>query len=301
MYKLILGSVALIIAACAAFFSVQGIANLYSDKFLAVCIMATGLEIGKLVAATYLHKYWRSGGLMLKTYLISAVAVLMAVTSIGIFGFLTAAYQRNFSQVELVDTKQEMYIEKKKYLEKEIESLNNRIMTLNEARALQEKRLTQSTKTAAKPIYEDIERAGNEIQSTRGRIEELNKQLLESSDEVISLKTQKTSHHDIGTLQFVASAIGMKVEHLINWFTLIIVLVFDPLALCLVLAYNNVTAQEKKEDEDFYRDILNNSQPVEPISEIKEDYSKKRDIPARSLKISDVVIPVNKNRGMTKE
>ena len=262
MFKLLLGLVAVSVAACAAFFSVQGVASLYSDQFLAVCIMASSLEVGKLVAATYLHRYWRVTGKLLKTYLTLAVAILMIITSLGIFGFLTSAYQKNFSQVELVDSKQEIFQSRKIFLEKEIQSLNERISTLNDVRAGQEKRLPNLSRTAAKPIYEDIERAGKEIQATREKIDDLSKQLMSSTNEVIELKVKKSEHHDIGTLQFVATALDVKVEHVVNWFTLIIVLVFDPLALSLVLAYSGMT---KKNPEMSIRPI--DSAP-------KENYKK---------------------------
>ena len=244
MFKLLLGLVALSVAGCAAFFSVQGVASLYSDQFLAVCIMASSLEVGKLVAATYLHRYWSACGALLKSYLTVAVAILMAITSLGIFGFLTSAYQKNFSQVELVDSKQEIFQSRKLFLEKEIASLNERITTLNEARSGQEKRLPNLSRLAAKPIYDDIERAGKEIQATREKIDDLSKQLMASTDEVIELKVKKNEHHDIGTLQFVANALDLKVEHVVNWFTLIIVLVFDPLALSLILAYSSLSKKK---------------------------------------------------------
>ena len=73
MFKFIVGISAFIVASCAAFFSVQGLATLYAGQFISVCIMAGGLEIGKLVSASYLHRYWKDTGILLKTYLIIAI------------------------------------------------------------------------------------------------------------------------------------------------------------------------------------------------------------------------------------
>ena len=267
MFKFLLGLVALSVAACAAFFSVQGVASLYSDQFLAVCIMATSLEFGKLVAATYLHRYWSSAANLLKAYLTTAVVILMAITSLGIFGFLTSAYQKNFSQVELVDSKQEIFLSRKEFIEKEILALETRISTLNEARSSQEKRLPSLSRLAAKPIYDDIERAGKEIQMSREKINELSKQLESSTNEVIDLKIKKNEHHDIGTLQFVASTIHVKTEHVVNWFTLIIVLVFDPLALCLILAYSSLTSKK----ENLSTESLPSAPPINPGQSVSKD------------------------------
>ena len=127
MFTILIGVVALIVAGCAAFFSVQGLAALYSAKFIAVCVMAGGLEAGKLVAASFLHRYWSVCGKLLKVYLTIAVVVLMAITSLGIFGFLTGAYQMSHTKVELTDTKQEALNSKKELIQTEIKSLNERV------------------------------------------------------------------------------------------------------------------------------------------------------------------------------
>jgi hypothetical protein len=84
MFTVLVGLTAFIVAGCAAFFSVQGLATLYAAKFVAVCVMAGGLEIGKLVAASFLHRYWKTVGWLLKIYLTVAVVVLMGITSLGI-------------------------------------------------------------------------------------------------------------------------------------------------------------------------------------------------------------------------
>lgn len=248
MFKYLVGLVALMVASCAAFFSVQGLATLYAGQFLAVCIMASSLEIGKLVAASYLHRFWKSAALLLKIYLVCAVITLMGITSMGIYGFLSSAYEKNSSKVELVVSKEDSVNSKKEFLEKEITSLNQRVATLNSARTEQEKRLPNLTSKAAKPIYDDIARSGEEISSLRSRIDNLSTQLLNSNDQIIDLKTEKGSVGDIGTLNFVASSFGVSIETVVKWFTLAIVFVFDPLAVCLVLAYNSLVVSKKEKE-----------------------------------------------------
>ena len=248
MFTILVGLIALLVAGCAAFFSVQGLATLYAARFVAVCIMAGSLEIGKLVAASFLHRYWKTCGWVLKTYLTVAVVVLMGITSLGIFGFLTGAYQQSHTKVELSDTKQEALISKKTFLEGEIASLNGRVDTLNKARASQEKRLPDLSTRAAKPIYEDIKKSGDEITATRARIDTLTTQLFEASQEVINTKIEGSKETDIGTLKYVAKSFNVDMDTVVKWFTLAIVCVFDPLAVALILAYNSLI--EKKEDEE---------------------------------------------------
>lgn len=259
MFTVLVGLAAFIVAGCAAFFSVQGLATLYAAKFVAVCVMAGGLELGKLIAASFLHRYWKTVGWLLKTYLTLAVLILMGITSLGIFGFLTGAYQQSHTKVELTDVKQEALNSKKEFLKVEINQLNARITTLNEARKAQEKRLPELSRKSAIPIYEDIRRSSEEITQTRSRLDELTIQLFNASQESINQKIEGSKEVDIGTLKYVAKAFGVDMDTVVKWFTLAIVLVFDPLALALVLAYNSL--------------IENKSKPVE-FDGIKKEYIK---------------------------
>lgn len=251
MFTVLVGLAAFIVAGCAAFFSVQGLATLYAARFIAVCVMAGGLELGKLIAASFLHRYWKTIGWLLRLYLTVAVVILMGITSLGIFGFLTGAYQQSHAKVELTDVKQEALNSKKEFLKVEIDQLNGRINTLNEARKAQEKRLPELSRKSAAPIYEDIKRSSEEISKNRTRVDELTKQLFEASQESINQKIEGSKEVDIGTLKYVAKAFGVDMDTVVKWFTLAIVLVFDPLAVALVLAYN--TLIEKKKLIEFDR------------------------------------------------
>jgi hypothetical protein len=111
---------------------------------------------------------------------------------------------------------------------------------LNSARTEQEKRLPGLSSRSAKPIYEDIARSAEEIKSLNSRIEELSTQLLNSNDSIVELKAEKKEIGDIGTLQFIADSFNTSIEKIVKWFTLAIVLVFDPLAVSLVLAYSSI-------------------------------------------------------------
>ena len=249
MFTALVGIVALIVAGCAAFFSVQGLATLYAARFVAVCVMAGGLEIGKLVAASFLHRYWKSIGWLLKTYLTIAVVVLMAITSLGIFGFLTGAYQQSHVKVELTDTKQEALTSKKEFLNLEISQLNDRIKTLNEARKSQEKRLPDMSTKSARPIYDDIKKSGEEITATRARVDKLTDELFQVSQDSIEQKIEGSKEVDIGTLKYVAKAFGVDMDTIVKWFTLGIVCVFDPLAVALILAYNSLIERKSNSGE----------------------------------------------------
>lgn len=238
IFTLLVGLSALFVAGCAAYFSVIGIATLFSGHYMQVLIMAGALEFGKIIATSYLYRYWNKTALFLKAYLLTAVLVLMFITSLGIFGYLSSGYQTNRGKTEMIDGKTALVEQQKTTLQTEIEQINQRINTLNEARKAQEKRLPQLSRTAAKPIYSDIERAGEEIKSLNSRAQTLQTALFEKDSELIELKGQIYELHDIGTFKFVAESFNVPLDTIVKLFILIIVLVFDPLAVALILAYN---------------------------------------------------------------
>jgi hypothetical protein len=265
MFKYILGVTATIIAICAAYFSVQGLSNLYAGQFLAVCVMAGSLECGKLIAASYLNRYWSEVNILLKIYLLISILVLMGITSLGIFGFLTSAFQQSHIKIEMIDNQKEALYAKKINISDEINNSNKRIDILNQARLSQEKRLPELSRKSALPIYEDIKKSGEEIKNIQKRNEILSEDLKKIDFDILLLKEQESKSTDIGTLKFIAQTFNIKVEILVKWLTIIIVIVFDPLAVSLILAYNNIVnnkniVSSKKQDSKqqvFFKKILN--------------------------------------------
>jgi hypothetical protein len=238
MFTALLAFTALLVAGCAAYFSVLGIATLFSGHFWSVIIMAGSLELGKLVATSFLYRYWKKVIWFLKVYMITAVLVLMGITSLGIYGYLSSGYQVNAGKTELIDNKASLIVQQKDNVAKEIEQINSRIDTLNAARKTQEERLPSMSRLAAAPVYEDMARAAEEIKGLTSRVQELQTLVFAKDNELIVLKSEGNEVHDIGTFKFVAESVGLPLDTVVKIFILIIVLVFDPLAVALILAYN---------------------------------------------------------------
>jgi hypothetical protein len=247
MFKLVLALSAILVAGCAAYFSVQGLATLYAGSFIAVCVMAGSLEFGKLVAASYLHRYWKKTSFLLKTYLTISVITLMAITSLGIFGFLTSAFQKSHVKIEIINVQKESLNIEKESFQKEINNLTSRISTLNEVRVIQEKRVEEAGnyKVPREQAYSAIDKANQEIKDLSQQINALNDKIKNINNKNLELKSEEVKSSDIGTLKFVAELFNTNIETVVKWFTIIIVLVFDPLAVSLVLAYTN-TIQRKE-------------------------------------------------------
>lgn len=265
MFIKILALSAFIIAGVAAYFSVQGIATLYAGAYISVLVMAGALEVGKLVATSFLYRYWEKTNLLLKTYLLISVFALMGITSMGIFGFLTSAYQTSLAEYSSATTQQEFLVSQNVILKSELESLNTRIETLNESRKSQEARLPSMSRQAARPIYEDIARAGEEIKEARTRMQVVYDEIKALNAQNFELQKQTSKQKDIGTLKYAAELFNTDINTIVKWFTIAIIFVFDPLAVCLVLAYNVAAGKRYGKDEE-----IEEEREYKVINKIKE-------------------------------
>ena len=102
-FKYLIGAAAFFIAGCSAFFSVRGLGLLFVGSATAVMIMAASLEIGKLVAASFLYRYWQDISRPMRVYLLLAVLTLIGITSLGNYGFLARAYERTHTRVAVLE------------------------------------------------------------------------------------------------------------------------------------------------------------------------------------------------------
>ena len=188
-FERLVGISSLFIASCAAFFSIIGIGMLFSGSALASMIMASSLEIGKLVATSFLYRYWTKTKLLLKIYLISAVVILMIITSFGVFGYLTSAYQQSAIESKLAEDKILVINDQKKYTEDKINSAKKRIESIVALRNSQEARLGESMTNALiarNPVQ--LQMLQNQINE---QIEGLNKQI-ENENEKLKMIATKT-------------------------------------------------------------------------------------------------------------
>ena len=248
---------ALFVAGCAAFFSIKGLMTLFSGSMLAIGIMASSLEIGKLVAASFLHTYWKDMRLALKAYLCLAVLVLMAITSLGIFGFLTSAYQVHASTVSTFESKIEALQFEKSSIAQAVLAQSNRIKTLAELRAAQEQRIKEAGnyKAPREQAYKAIAEANDELQLKETSLAKDRERIITLEKDIAELKISMNTTTDVGSFKFIASALGTSVDTSVQYFILALIIVFDPLAVALVLAWNNLLeerAKKKKTEEDAY-------------------------------------------------
>lgn len=254
-FKTVVALTSIFIASCAAYFSIIGIAMLFSGSKVAAAIMASSLELGKLVSTSFLFKYWKYSKSFLKIYLTVSVLVLMFITSIGVFGYLTASYQKSSLDNKLSTEKITILEQKREEVNKKIDLSKSRIVSLNELRASQENRLNQSITNPVivrNPIQlQEIQsQTADLITKSESNVSEENKKIESSYQEIdiinkniSDLKIESMGKNDIITFKFVSDETGLPMDTVVKWFITLIISVFDPLAICLLLAYN--TAEEE--------------------------------------------------------
>jgi hypothetical protein len=276
MFVSILAFTAFVIAGAAAYFSVQGIATLYVGAYISVLIMAGALEAGKIVATSFLYRYWHKTNILLKTYILIAIITLMGITSMGIFGFLTSAYQSSLIEYSQAETQQEFLISQNAILKGELESLTMRVDTLNQSRLSQEQRLPSMSRIAAKPVYEDIAKAGDEITQSRTRMNEIFEEIKALDIQTLEAQKESGKQKDIGTLKYAAELFNTDINTIVKWFTLSIIFVFDPLAIALILAYNIAANKKFNDEEEYEKKVVEEKSPTKSIKNFFKRKAKYR-------------------------
>lgn len=250
---ILLGLSALSIAGSAAFFSVTGLSKLFAGAALAVTIMAGTLEFGKLITASFLHEHWSKINGLLKTYLTIGVSVLVLITSMGIYGFLTAAYQKTADeltkidrQVEVVELKKSRYQEQ---LDSFIEERNNLSVSITElTKGLSNNviqytdttgRLITTTSSATRRVLNDqLDDSKEQRDKISLRIEALTDSVTKLEISILDIEGSSELAAEVGPLKYMSEISGLPMSSVVNIFALMIVFVFDPLAISLVLAFN---------------------------------------------------------------
>jgi len=278
---------ALAVSGSAAFYSVFGLSKLFAGASLQVIIMAGSLEFAKLVVASLLYQYWDTINKILRTYLAIACFVLMIITSGGIYGFLSGAYQSTATQSELLDKsllileqKQVRFEESKEDLTIEKTQVNKSIsdLRISLSNPQQVSWFDKNSQTVITSTSSSARRALQaELKTTIADRDNINLKLEAVLDSIattdIALLEKEISNEDereLGPLKYLAGITGWSMDRVVNWFLLLIVFVFDPLAIALVVTANFAFSQIKREDEmeDLGLDLsgMNRLEKVEALN-----------------------------------
>ena len=287
IFPFIIAFSALSVSASAAFYSVSGLSKLFAGASLEVIIMASSLEIAKLVIASLLYQYWGTINKALRTYLSIATVVLVLITSMGIYGFLSAAYQETANksgnidaQVSLVEVKRNNIKEQLSTYNSEKESINQSVTSLrsglsNNVQSYTDKKgnvITSSSSSNRKSLESQLDQATKRQTDVNARVDELNNKLFEYETEIVKIKTDPSVAGELGPLKFLSNLTGVAMDKIINILLLIIIFVFDPLAISLVVAAN--FAFEKAYPKKEYKENLYGEKEEIKLEDIFNDEKK---------------------------
>jgi hypothetical protein len=263
LFPFIIALSALAVSASAAFYSVSGLMKLFAGASLAVGIMAGSLEVSKLVIASLLYQYWDRLNKVLRTYLTIAAIVLIAITSAGIYGFLSSAYQQTADKEQIINQQVTALETKKKLFEQSRDNLVKEKQALSDLRgSLSKSTTTQYTDRNGNLVvrsnnasYNQIDKASQADDKLTAKLEIANDSIFKIENKILEVKTNSTTSSELGPLKYLAGLTGYAMDKIINWFLLIIIFVFDPLAIALVIAANFAFAQLLQQKEEPEEDI----------------------------------------------
>jgi hypothetical protein len=257
IFPFIIAFSALSVSASAAFYSVTGLSMLFAGASFAVMIMAASLEIAKLVIASLLYQYRKTLPKLLKVYLTIAAAVLILITSAGIYGYLSAAYQKTADQTSIVDSKIAALESKKKLFEETRDNILKEKQTIASLQGnLSQASTTQYTDRKGNIVVRsndaairNIESASKSNEKLSAKIDVVNDSIFSIESKILEVKTTATAESELGPLKYLSKLTGIAMDRIINWYILVIIFVFDPLAIALVIAANFAFSKLKQKEK----------------------------------------------------
>ena len=285
IFPFIIASSALSVSASAAFYSISGLSKLFAGAALAVIIMTTSLEVAKLVIASLLYQYRKTIPKLLKYYLTVAAVVLVLITSMGIYGFLSAAYQETAAkagsidaQISLIETKRDNVREQLAVYSDEKSSINTAVAELrsglsNNKIQYKDRETGQIINTTSSSTRRALERQLDQaiLRQTEinTKVDGLNERLFEYETEIVEVSINNDIAGELGPLKYLSGLTGTPMDKIINYLLLTIIFVFDPLAIALVIAANySFELLKGKTKENIYGENV--------IDEVQEETQSKQ-------------------------
>ena len=315
LFPFIIALSALAVSASAAFYSVSGLSKLFAGAAFAVIVMAASLEVAKLVIASLLYQYRKTLPKILKYYLSIACFILILITSMGIYGFLSAAYQETAAkagnidaQISLIEVKRDnikgqliVYNEEKTSINSAVADLrsglsNNKIQYTDTSGNI----VTTTSSSTRRALEKQLDQAISRQTTINDKVDILNEKLFNYETEIVEVSTNNDIAGELGPLKYLSGLTGIPMDRIINYLLLTIIFVFDPLAIALVIAANFAFGQishtnyipkpikirqskptqiikKEKKEKDNLEDAINNYFETDKLN-ISPDDEKRMDI-----------------------
>ena len=269
IFPTLIALTALSVSLSAAFYSVTGLSKLFAGASFQVMVMAGSLEVAKLVIASLLYQYWGQLNKILRTYLSIATVILVIITSVGIYGFLSAAYQETATktgivdkEVELLELRKNRFIESRDYYYQEKKSLDEGINQLrkglsNNVIQYKDKEtgqiITTTSSSNRRALQEQLKSAIEQRNQISIKLEQATDSINSIEVKSLTVETESDLAGELGPLKYLSELTDVPMNRIINYLLLVIIFVFDPLAISLVIAANfafDKIRPKKKEVDD---------------------------------------------------
>lgn len=296
------------LAVSAAYFSISGLSKLFGGSAMEVIIMASFIEFAKLVTTAGLHRYWTKIKWWMKYTLSAMVVAVMIITSSGIYGFLADAYSTTSMELDKIDGKIALIEKQQEQKRVQIESIetvqeskSSRVNTLNNLRIQQEARIdslyNKGWYSSAKQSQALIDESSSEIKllqveidSSMARVNRINQEIGDLDIQALELQNSDIAA-EVGPLKYMSTVVGKPVESVINFFILMLIFVFDPLAVLLIIFASNIYDANNKREESGDDDKTDGPIYIEPEPEIIQSSSihKEKDDEANQQRFVDAI------------
>ena len=319
LFPLVIALSALAVSGSAAFYSVFGLSKLFAGASLQVIIMAGSLEFAKLVAASLLYQYWGTINKVLRAYLAIAVFVLILITSGGIYGFLSGAYQETATKSELLDKslailnqKQIRFQEVKEDLSIEKTQLNKSIselrISLSNPGSVSyydkeaDQVITTTSSSTRRALQSELKSTIADRDAVNIKLESILDSISTTDMALLDKEVDNEAERELGPLKYLAEVTGKDMSIVVNWFLLLIIFVFDPLAISLVIAANFAFSQIKRREPEIKMSVpagmeFNTPYPMpkewyQPSPQLKQRVKENQDKLSQKIKIEkrDLVV-----------
>ena len=281
-------AVALCLSGIAAFYSIAGLAAIFAAAAVPIMIMGAVLEVAKLAVTVWLHEYWHRVSWVMKVYLVPAVALLMVITSMGIFGFLSKAHLDQAvptsdvaAQVDLLDEK----------IRTQRDNITAARAALQQMDSQVDQRLSRSSddRGAERAVQirrqQQVERAKlqKEIANAQAAIAQLNEQRAPVASELRKVEAE------VGPIKYIAALIYGDdpdvniLEKAVRWVIIVLVVVFDPLAVMMLLSFTESYRWERERQRDAGRVADSPESPESPAAVIDSDPTQEQPVDTRSV------------------
>jgi hypothetical protein len=275
---------ALGLSATAAYYSVVGLSIVFVGVAIPVIIMGSFLEISKIAIATYLHDKWKETYGALKIYMTTALITLSIITSLGIYGLLSTGFQGNIAKLEIsekqiknVEVKKKRFDEIKTELTKEKTTLDGDITKLRDGlsnntttQTVDQKTgqlITRANNANRKSFEGQLKDAQTRRDTISKKIDGYNDSITKLDIQILDMQSQDINSSELGAIKYVSELLDWNIKKTANLFILILIFVFDPLAITLVIATNQAFKGKRKDEVTIHNTIHDTIQDSNQVSD----------------------------------